>query len=410
MIQQELKHIDEGDRVVVRVLEDGAVLLHAQAIGLVKETGQLNIHARQLGELPGVHLVGEHPSVLHLDVSKAGGLGHLGQLRYPLQNVLFLVVVPTGHQHGDGVFLAKGIGHLFVGNAPGGLVVKVGVIGVKDIITVGGEHRSGNHHHQKDGRQNVTQTDDSLAPEVDLGYQIAVAGAVNGAAEEHEQAGHEQKHTQHGAHDALGQHDAHVKADAQLHEHQGHQTGNGGEAGGGDLHNGLAQSGDVRLTGVQTVVPLLHVPVTENDGVVDGQSQLENHGDGVGNKGDGAENKVGAHVQHRRRGKDDKVDGHLHVALGGEQQHHHDDHRRNGQDDGHLLLEGGRLVPADLGGGVDVVALQGGEHFVHGLYRGRVGLLSVKGDGEQGGGVFVVFLGAVKGHLRYAFNVLQLVG
>ena len=59
----------------------------------------------------------------------------------------------------------------------------------------------------------------------------------------------------------LDKHDAHVKADAQLHKHQSHKARDGGEAGGGDLYNSLAQSGDVRLPGVQTVVPLLHVPV-----------------------------------------------------------------------------------------------------------------------------------------------------
>ena len=410
LFQQELKDIDEGDGVVVRVLEDGPVLLHAQTVGLVEKPGELNVHPGQLGELAGVHFIGEHPPVLYLNVGKAGGLGHLGQLSYPLQNVLLFVIVSPGHQHSDGIFLTKGVSHLLVGDAPVGLVVKVGVVGVKDIITMGGEDCSGHYYHKKDGRQNIAQTDDGLAPEVDLGHQIAVTGAVNGAAEQHEQPGHEQKHAQHGAHDALGQDDTHVETDAQLHQHQGDQTGDGGQAGGRDLHNGLAQGGDVRLPGVKAVVPLLHVPVAEDDGIVDGQRQLENDRDGFGNKGDGAEDKVGTHVQHRRCYKDDEVDGHLHVALGGKQQHHNDDHRCNGQDDGHFFLQTGRHVPANLGRGVDVIALQGGEHLIHGLHGGRVGLLSVKGDGEQGGGVFVVFLGAVKGHLRYALNVLQLVG
>ena len=160
-----------------------------------------------------------------------------------------------------------------------------------------------------------------------------MAGPLNGPAEEHEEPRHEQEDAQHGAHDALGQDDAHVEADAQLHEHEGHQARNGGEAGGGDLHDGLAQRGDVGLTGVQTVVPLLHVPVTEDDGVVDGQRQLEHHGDGVGDEGNRVKEKVGAHVEDGGDHKHNEKDQDLQIALGGEQEYRYDDGGGNGQND-----------------------------------------------------------------------------
>ena len=317
------------------------------------------------------------------------------------------MIVPPGHQHGDGILLAKGIGHLFGGQLPVWLVGKIGVVGVKDIGTVAGQNRPCNDHHQEDGGKHKAQLDHPFAPEVDLGHQIFVAGAVDGPLEHHQQAGHQQKDAQHGTHDALGQHDTHIKADAQLHEHQSHQAGDGGQAGGRDLHNGLAQGDNVRLPGVQAVVPLLHVPVAEDDGVVNGQSQLEHHGDGVGNKGDGAEDEVGAHVEHRRRHKYDEVDGHLHITLGGKKQHHHNHGGGDGQDDGHLLPQGGGGVPAHLGGQGYVVALQQVLHPVEGRHCLLIPGLPLKGDGEEGGGVLVVVGGVVKGHLRHPLHPLQ---
>ena len=190
-----------------------------------------------------------------------------------------------------------------------------------------------------------------------MGDQIAVAGPLDGTAEQHQQAGHQQKDAQHTEDDALGQHNAHIEADTQLHQHQGYQSGDGGEAGGGDLDDSLTQGGDVGLPGVQAIVPLLHIPVAEDDGVVDGHGQLKDNGDGVGDEGDGSKDEVGPHIQDCGRGKDDQVDGDLHIAFGGEQQYDHDDHRGDSQDHGHLLLKTGRLVPAHGGGRVVVIAL-----------------------------------------------------
>ena len=56
LLQQELEHIQQGHGIVVRVLKDSAVFLHAQAVSLVEQPGQLDVHARQLGKLPGVSL------------------------------------------------------------------------------------------------------------------------------------------------------------------------------------------------------------------------------------------------------------------------------------------------------------------------------------------------------------------
>jgi len=164
-----------------------------------------------------------------------------------------------------------------------------------------------------------------------------VAGLFDAPVEKHQQTGHEQKHRQHGADNALGQDDTHVEADAELHQHQGHQAGDSGEGGGGDLHDGLAQGGNVRLSGVQTVVPLLHIAVAEDNGVIDGQGKLEHHGDGVGDEGNRVKEKVGAHVEDGGDHKHNEKDQDLQIALGGEQEYRYDDGGGNGQNDRHLL-------------------------------------------------------------------------
>ena len=339
-------------------------------------------------------------TILHLDVGKAGGRCDGLQISHLPEDLPLVFIAAPGDQDGDGIFLPEGAADLLLGQLPVGLVAEISVVGVEDIVAAVGQHGADHQHHQKDGRENVAEVDDPLSEPVDVGDQIAVAGPFDGAAEQHQQAGHQQKDAQHTEDDALGQHDAHIRADAQLHHHQGHQSGDGGEAGGGDLDDGLAQGGDVSLPGVQAVVPLLHVPVAEDDGVVDGHGQLKDDGDGVGDEGDGSKDEVGPHIQDRGRGKDDQVDGDLHIAFGGEQQHDHDDHRGDGQDHGHLLLKTGRLVPAHSGGGVVVIALQKLLHLEEGGGGVRVVLLSVKGDGEQGRGIVVMVLGIIKFHRR----------
>ena len=56
-------------------------------------------------------------------------------------------------------------------------------------------------------------------------------GRFNAPVEEHQQSGHQEKDRQHGTHNPLAEDDTHVKANAELHEHQGHQAGNGGQRG-----------------------------------------------------------------------------------------------------------------------------------------------------------------------------------
>ena len=205
----------------------------------------------------------------------------------------------------------------------------------------------------------------------------------HGLGKEHQQARHQSKNGQHAEQNGFDENDSHVKPDLELHEHHGGQTGDGGEAAGGDGGDGGADRRNAGLP-VPGVLPLLQEAVEHDDGVVDGQGQLQHHGHRVGHEGDLPEDKIGAQVQHRRRDKGEQQHRDLRVGAGGEQQHRHDDHRCHCQNDAHLTGQGVRLGAAD--GAVDVVVVRL-QQLPDGGQRGNadlVRLLHVKGHGDQG--------------------------
>ena len=234
-----------------------------------------------------------------------------------------------------------------------------------------------------------------------------MVGPVNEAAEAHKEPRHQGEHAEKAQHDGLHQNYAQVPADAELHEAHGSQTGDGGERAAGDLRDGLAQGGHHGLPGLQAL-PLLGVAVAEDNGIVDGQGQLEHHGHGVGDEGDLPEEEVGPLVHQRRHAEGENHHRDLHIGLGGEEQHQEDDH--HGDDHDHLHL-GGQAVGggvAGVTGDVDIVALQEGFDLLQGRQAHWVLGGAVVGDGKQGRAVLVVVRAVVEGHGLYPFDLLHL--
>ena len=110
------EHIDEGDAVIVHAAHHPSVALLVHGVGGVQQSGHLNVQVCQLRELPGRQAVGEDIAVHGLNVGKAqGGLHFRHGLQVPQQAAL-LLIVPGGHQDGDGVHGAKGVVHLLLGD------------------------------------------------------------------------------------------------------------------------------------------------------------------------------------------------------------------------------------------------------------------------------------------------------
>ena len=109
LVIQEKDHVDEGDTVLVQVVDDAAVVLLIGGIGAVQQLHHLVVHVQRLGQLPGCQGVGQHVAVHGLDVAQPHDALHL---RLPLQfrqQGLLLLIVSGGHQHGHKVGAAEGV-------------------------------------------------------------------------------------------------------------------------------------------------------------------------------------------------------------------------------------------------------------------------------------------------------------
>ena len=375
-------------------------------VGAVQHLGHLVVQPHQLAELAGRQRVRQHVPVHGLHVGKAGGAFHFGHLvQFPQHGGLGLVV-PFGHNDRHHVGGAEGVLDFLVGNLAlallGGGQVGVGIA----VGALAGEPERPHQHHREDGRHNVPGLDRRLAHSGDFGDEVFVFGFVNEGAEQHQQAGHEGEHRQQAEQDGLDEHHRQVPPDAELHKAQRRQTADGGQRGGGNFRDGLAQGNDAGLPGGLGLV-LVGIAVAQNDGVVDGQRQLQNHRHRVGNKADFAQQKVGAHVQQGGGKEGEQQHRHLGVGAGGEQQHHHNDDCRHRHDDHHFAFQLGGIIHAHAGVHVQVIPCQRLADFLHGLHTHRVRFGAVKGHIKQGGRAGVVLSAVVKGHLGHAFDALD---
>ena len=154
---------------------------------------------------------------------------------------------------------------------------------------------------------------------------------------------------------------------------------------------------------------LIAEAVAEDDGVVDGQRQLQDNGDRVGDKADGAAQEVGAHVQQGGGAEGHDQNRDLGVGAGGQRQHKDNDNSRDDDDDDHLTLQIGRGIVADLR--VDrgiVAALQLVTDLLQGVLGALVPYLSVKADGKKGRCILVMILGVIKFDRGDTLDVLDL--
>ena len=321
-------------------------------------------------------------SVHHLDIGEAHGVVHLIAGLQPFQQGFLTVIVSPGHQQSDHVLGAEGVADPLLRHL--GLVLPRSLdLGIA--VHIGapvGEEKAPHQGHNEQRHSHMAQLQDKSAPAVDPGDEAAVAGPLHRLGKEHQQPRHQGEHRQHTEQNGLDQHDAHVEADLKLHEHHGRQAGDGGEAAGGDGGNGGADRRNARLP-VSGVLPLLQEAVQHDDGIVDGQSQLEHHRHRVGDKGDLSEDEVRAQIQQGRRDKGQQQHRNLRIGAGSQQQHQHDDNRRYRQDDPHLIGQGVRLGIPHRAVYIKVI---GGQQLPDGLHGGQGGfviLLPRKGHGDQ---------------------------
>ena len=234
-----------------------------------------------------------------------------------------------------------------------------------------------------------------------------MASLVDKRAEEHQQARHDNERREQREENGFDEAQRHIGAELELHEEHGNQTADGRERAGADLGDGLAQRHNDRLAQGQGAMLLLEA-VAKDDGVVDGERQLQDARHGIGDERDLAHHEVRALIEHERDHKGQNQDRHLAVGLGGEEQHGDNDDGDIDHNDADLVVDGLLLRVAEVGGDIEIVA---GERVLDALERvetALVVLVVVKGDGEERADVVVVLVGLVERHALHALDILQL--
>ena len=223
-----------------------------------------------------------------------------------------------------------------------------------------------------------------------------------------DQSRHQKKYRDKAAKYTLGEHQTEVIAQPELHEHQRNKTGDRRKARGGNFNDGFGKRFDQRLAFRWEAVDLILIAMGENDGVVDGERELQNNGNGIGDGGYLAQPEVCAHIEQRRNRKDDKKNDDLEIAARRKEQHRHDDHRRQRHDTDHLLRDLPKEVRADVRGGICIKACCERTDLVHRRNDVFIVACAVKGDREQRCGIHKMRWRIIKRHAGHMLECLNL--
>ena len=251
-----------------------------RGVGGVDDLRGLVIETRELGELARRQLVGQHVAVECFDVGKTHRGVDLVVLAELVQNGGLLVVVARGDDERQHVLRGEVIlDHLLgklrlilLGGGDEAIAVGVGAVGRQAVADDG-------QHHEDDG-DDVARGIVELADERDLRHEAAVLRAVDQRAEKHQKAWHHDERRQQREENGFDEAQRHIGTELELHEEHRDKAADGREAARTDLGDRLAQRDDDGLTQRQQPV-LFFKSVAEDDGVVDGQRQLQDACDRV---------------------------------------------------------------------------------------------------------------------------------
>ena len=405
----EPEHIIQGHLVVIQPVQDLAILALVGGVGRIQQLCHLVVNVHQLGKLARRNGIRQSVAVLCFHIGQALGAAHTVVAVQLLQYGAFIVVVPPGHDHRHQIFVAEGILNLVMGDLAfallGGGQIRVGV----HIGALVGKHRCHHRHHHKQRRNDKAGFYIKLSDRRDLGDQVFVLGGIDPAAEQHQKPGHQRKHREQAEQNCLDQHGGHINADAEMHKAQSRQTADGGQRAGGNFRNGLGQRRNAGLSGGLGFV-LIAEAVAQDNGIVDGQRQLQHHGHRVGDKADLAAQKVGALVQNGGSAEGHHQNRDLGIGAAGECEHRHNDDGGHHNDHAHFLFQIRRGIHAHLRVHIGIVSRQRVAHLLHGLLADVIVLGAVKGHLKQGRGAGVVILLILELYAVHAVHIFDLVG
>ena len=226
-------------------------------------------------------------------------------------------------------------------------------------------------------------------------------------AENHQESRHNQENREQGEHDGLDQADGHIRPQLKLHEHHGDQATDGSQAACTNLRNCLGQRDDDGLSAFVRLIFFLKT-VAVDDRIVQGQSQLQDGGHRVRNKGNLSQQEVGARVQNRCDNEREADDSHIRIGIRCESQNRHHNHRHEGRNHVDFFLDRLRHCIDHSGGDKGIIIR---EHPLYGIQRvntARIRLFIVKCDRKQCRCVVIMLCSVVELRHLDAFHLPDL--
>ena len=176
------------------------------------------------------------------------------------------------------------------------------------------------------------------ADERNLRHEVFVSRPVDERPKENQQARHHNERRQKRKADRLNETDGHIGAKAELHEEHGNKTADRRKRTRADFRNRFTERENDRLADGKRLM-LLFKTVAEDDGVVDGQRQLQNARDGIRHERNLAKQVVRALVDDHADAERQDQNRNLAVGLGREEQHRDNDDRDIDHDHVDLALD-----------------------------------------------------------------------
>ena len=296
LIADKQEHIHQRHLIGTDISHEFSVIALLCGIGGIDHLRHFVIKTGKLGKLPWRQLIRQHITVHGLYIGKPHRVVDLVHAVQLVQQGGLLFIVPGRDDQRHHVFRGKGVVNevlcdlRFVELRRGQDTVPIG------IGAFTGNKISKYDHRKENKWDDLSRRPCGLSDKGNFRDKVSMLCFFNQWPKQHQQARHDNKYRQQCIEDGLDQADAHVRADLELHEEHGAQAADGGEGTGTDLRDGLAERCDGGFPGGQCLVLLLEA-IAENDGVVQRQCQLKNARNGIGDKGDLAQQKVASLIQ-----------------------------------------------------------------------------------------------------------------
>ena len=303
------------------------------------------------------------------DVFHAVHLLHL--VRHVLDVLLGDVTV---HQQQMGCRHIKGGFQLFVGDHRGQFLGHdLAHIIVDTHVPVPVE--SGNDHDQQDHGQHLVMLHHEPSDAAHIRQQGLMAGFLDSAIQQSDDAGQQHHRAQHAHHDTLTHDNAQIAAQGEAHEADADEARHRGQAGAQDRGEGQVDGFRHGLVLVLKVGFLLLVAVPQEDGVIQRDAQLQHRGHSLGDIADFSEKIVAAHVPQDADADAQQEDNRQQEGIQRDHQHYRAQGYRDAHINGFLLLHHLLGVGYDGGQAADEAFLSGNfPHFLdgfHGFFGGR---------------------------------------